>query len=133
MKLFLVICAFTIFASNNVLASSKICFWSANNNETKGAILNVETSDAALSIRNIKGDFDYEGVFIGYNSTVNGRDGHVYYEFKGRNSDYQDVIMLDEALFNDGTTGLLQFRARGEGFFNSVFVCRDARPKRETL
>src|ERR1700721_1488472 len=111
----------TLFA-----ASSKICFGAIKNEETKGSILSLEISDAAISVRNIKGDYDYDGVYPAYNSSVNGRDGRVYYEFKGRNTDYQDVVMIDEALFNDGTTGLFQIRARGEGFFNAVFQCRDA-------
>lgn len=72
-------------------------------------------------------DFQYNGTYPSYHTTTNGRDGKVYLEYKGENSDYQDVIMIDRELLKAGTKGLLQIRARGEGFFNSVFVCRDNR------
>jgi hypothetical protein len=79
-----------------------------------------------ITIKTIKGE-GYTGIYPANNSTVKGRDGKVYLQYKGEHGDYQDVIMVDKALLENSTTGLLQIRARGEGFFNSVYVCRDAR------
>ncbi|MBY0471127.1 hypothetical protein K2X30_08175 [bacterium] len=111
---------------SNAMASDKVCFGSKNNDETRGAIIKVEISKKEVSIRVVKWENDYyNGTFPAYNSTVKGRDGKTYMEYKGASTDYQEVILVDQELLKTGTTGLLQFRARGEGFFNSVFVCRD--------
>jgi hypothetical protein len=113
--------------TSSAMASSKVCFGSTKSEDTKGAVLKVEVREQTVSIKAIKGNYDYDSTYPAYNTSVHGRDGKTYLEYKGENSDYQDVIMVDEALLQEGTTGLLQIRARGEGFFNSVFVCRDAK------
>jgi hypothetical protein len=33
--------------------------------------------------------------------------------------------MIDQELLKTGTSGLIQIRARGEGYFNAVYVCKD--------
>jgi hypothetical protein len=52
-------------------------------------------------------------------------------QYKGEQSDYQDIILVEQSLLQAGTTGSLQIRARGEGFFNSAFICRDSAGDRE--
>jgi hypothetical protein len=120
--------ALTILAlslSSSAFASSKICYGSTKSDDTKGLILNAEISRKSVAIKPVKGE-TYDGTYETYGTKVNGRDGKTYLEYKGENSDYQDVIMIDSELLKEGTTGLLQIRARGEGFFNSVFVCKDS-------
>lgn len=114
-----------VMASPVFAASKKVCFGSKRAQETAGVVLTAEITKKAITIHTVKGNLDYNNVYPAYNTSVNGRDGKVYLEYKGENSDYQDVIMVDQDLLKKGTTGLLQIRARGEGFFNSVFVCRD--------
>ena len=114
-----------VLGSTAMASSSKICFGSTKSDDTKGIVLSAEISHEEITLKTVKGD-SYNGTYPTYKSSVKGRDGKIYLEYKGENSDYQDVIMVDQALLQDSTTGLLQIRARGEGFFNSVFVCKDA-------
>ncbi len=123
-KFFAASVAVTVLASN-AMASSKVCFGSTKSDDTKGIVISAEISAKEVTLKSIKGD-GYEGTFPAYNSTVNGRDGKIYLEYEGANSDYQDVVMVDQTLLKKGTTGLLQIRARGEGFFNSVYFCKAA-------
>jgi len=113
-----------VLGSIVMAASNKVCFGSTKNDDTRGIVLSVEVSTKDITIKTLKGN-SYNGTYPSYNTTTHGRDGKTYLEYKGEKNDYQDVIMVDEALLNDSTTGLLQIRARGEGFFNSVFVCKD--------
>jgi len=115
-----------ILTSTAMASSSKVCFGSTKNDETKGIVLSAEIGRKEITIKTLKGE-SYNGTYPSYKSSVQGRDGKTYLEYKGEDSDYQDVIMVDQALLQDSTTGLLQIRARGEGFFNSVFVCKDAK------
>ena len=105
-------------------SSSKICFGSTKNDDTKGLVLTMKVTAKEVTLKPVKGE-TYDGTYQAYGTKVKGRDKKTYLEYKGENSDYQDVIMVDQALLKEGTTGLLQIRARGEGFFNSVFVCKD--------
>ncbi len=61
-----------------------------------------------------------------YGTSTKGRDGKIYLNYKGEFTDYQDEILVDQELLKQGTTGLLQIRARGEVFFNNAFVCKDS-------
>lgn len=129
--LFIIVSALTI-SSGAIAASAstkKVCFGSKQNDDTRGVVMTAEISKAQVALKTVKegqsSDFNYNGTFPTYNKTVNGRDGKVYLTYRGKNSDYQDVIMVDEALLKKAATGLLQIRARGEGFFNSTFVCKD--------
>lgn len=126
MKMFFAISILTVTLGSNALASSKVCFGSTKNEETKGLVMTAEITEGQIILKTVKGDF-YNGTYSAANSTINGRDGETYLEYNGEDSDYQDDIMVDQNLLQDSTTGLLQIRARGEGFFNSVFVCKDAR------
>ena len=118
---------FFVTLGSNAMASSKVCFGSTKGDDTKGVVIHAEISQDEVTIKAVKGEVT-EGTFPTYGTTVEGRDGKTYLKYKGSNdSDYQDVIMIDEALLDDSTSGLLQIRARGEGFFNRVFVCKDAR------
>jgi len=124
MKNIIVLTFAMVLGSTAMAASNKVCFGSTKNEDTKGIILGVEISAKNITIKTLKGD-SYNGTYPSYKTTTHGRDGKTYLEYKGEVNDYQDVIMVDEALLKDSTTGLLQIRARGEGFFNSVFVCKD--------
>lgn len=124
MKNLLILSLMTLTLSNGAFASSKICFGSTKSDDTKGLVITAEINQQNITIKTIKGD-SYNGTYPTYNSIVRGRDGKIYLEYKGENTDYQDVIMVDQDLLSDYSTGLLQIRARGEGFFNSVFVCKD--------
>jgi hypothetical protein len=116
-----------MFLSSNVFAStSKICFGSTKDDTTKGVVLQVDVNKKEITVKTIKGGFDHNDTYPTYGTVVNGRDGQVYREYQGDSSDYQEVVMADQELFKKGTSGLLQFRARGEGFFNAVFVCKDS-------
>lgn len=107
-------------------ASNKICFGSTKSSDTKGAVMTATITKKNVTLKTIsQSSFEYNGTYPSYGTTVKGRDGHIYLEYKGENLDYQDVIMIDEALLKSETSGLLQIRARGEGFFNYVFVCRN--------
>lgn len=107
--------------------SNKVCFGSTKNYETKGVIILAQIDRQQITLKTIKGEFYSAGrTYPAYNSSSKGRDGKVYLHYKGEYTDYQERIMVDQDLLNSSTTGLLQIRARGEGFFNSVFVCRDA-------
>ena len=127
MKNLLLITLATLTMSVNALASSKVCFGSTKNPDTRGVVMTAEISKEEITIKTIKGD-SYDGSYKAYDSSIKGRDGKVYMTYQGMSTDYQDVILVDEALLQKGTTGLLQIRARGEGFFNSVYLCKDGRP-----
>jgi hypothetical protein len=116
-----------IVGGQTFAASNKVCFGSRNNDETKGVTMTAKITKKTVTLKTLRegNGNPYNGTYPTYGTTVKGRDGHVYLEYKGESSDYQDVIMIDEALLKSGTTGLIQIRARGEGFFNNVFVCRD--------
>lgn len=108
--------------------SKKVCFGSTKDEDTKGVVVLAEITQKQVTLTTIKkgfGDFNYNGTFPSFNTTVKGRDGKVYLEYEGDSSDYQDVIMIDSTLLKSATSGLLQIRARGEGFFNFVLVCKD--------
>ena len=126
MKKFILVLSFAL-GSTAMAATNKICYGSTKSDDTKGVILSAVIDAGTVTLKTLSNDEFYEGSFPSYNSKVKGRDGKVYLEYKGGNLEYQDVIMVDEALLKNGTTGLLQIRARGEGFFNSVFVCKDAK------
>ncbi|MGZ3771272.1 MAG: hypothetical protein ACXVCP_09590 [Bdellovibrio sp.] len=116
-----------ILSSTTMASTSKVCFGSKNNNDTNGVVLTAEIDAQNITLNAIKGDFYYNGgTYPVYKSTVKGRDGKTYVTYKGQYTDYQEYIVVDEALLQSSTTGLLKIRARGEGFFNSVFVCKDA-------
>ena len=125
MKFFFAISMLTVTLGSNALASSKVCFGSTKNDDTKGVVMTAEISGQEITLKTVKGDF-YNGTYPISNSTIHGRDGETYLEYQGESSDYQDDIMVDQNLLQGSTTGLLQVRARGEGFFNSVFICKDA-------
>jgi hypothetical protein len=118
----------TVFAS-----TEKVCFGSKQNDDTKGVVLKISVDSKNIHIKTAKTgngqmfneEYYKDHSYPAYNSSVKSRDGKIYLEYKGENTDYQDVIMVDKELLKKATSGLLQFRARGEGFFNSVFVCRD--------
>ena len=124
MKNLILLSLVTLSICSNAFASSKICYGSTQSQDTKGLVITAEISTKTITLKTIKGD-SYNGTYPTYNSIVRGRDGKIYLEYQGENSDYQDVILVDQDLLSDYSTGLLQIRARGEGFFNSVFVCRD--------
>lgn len=127
MKMSLLLSSLVLLSTSSVFASSKVCFGSTKNDETKGKVMLAQIDVKHVSLKTIKGGEYYNGTYPTYGSVVRGRDGKTYLEYKGENSDYQDVIMVDQELLKNSTTGLLQIRARGEGFFNSVFFCKDAR------
>lgn len=110
-------------------ASTKVCFGSKQDEETKGVVWTAEISEQAITLKTIKTagrDFqNYDGTYPTYGTTVKAHSGKVYLEYEGNYGDQQDVIMVDQELLKEGTTGLLQIRSRGEGYFNSVFVCKD--------
>ena len=111
--------------------SNKICFGSTKDQATKGVVMQALINNQTITLKTIKiqstvNSLNYNGTFLTYNSPVKGRDGKIYLSFKGLFNEYQDVILADSELLKRGTTGLLQIRARGEGFFNSVFMCKDA-------
>jgi hypothetical protein len=112
--------------SSSVAATKKTCYGSTNSSETKGAVMTAEIEKNQVTLKSVKGT-NYEGTFPTYNSVVHGRDGKTYLEYEGNSDEYQNIILVDEALLEESTTGLIQIRARGEGFFNFVYVCRDAR------
>ena len=114
----------TVLTSTAFAASHKICFGSTKSDETRGVVLSLSFDTQNVSLKTLKGDYS-QGTYPAYHTSVKGRDGKTYLEYKGENSDYQDVIMIDSELLKPATSGLLQVRARGEGFFNAVFVCRD--------
>ncbi len=124
-----------LFISSSALASSKVCFGSTKNDETKGVVISAEISTQAVTIKGVKnsqrtigqGTIGDGGTYPAYNTKVKGRDGKTYLEYQGEDLDEQNIILVDENLLQNSTSGLLQIRARGEGFFNSVFVCKDAR------
>jgi hypothetical protein len=128
MKNILVSVLLLSFSSAAFAASNKVCFGSTKDPDTKGVIMLAKLSPKAIVLKTIKGlDFDYNGTFHVYpNTVVKGRDGKTYLQYDGRRGDYQEVILVNKDLLKTGTMGLLQIRARGEGFFNSVFVCKDS-------
>jgi hypothetical protein len=119
----------TVLGSTAMASTSKICFGSTKGDDSiKGTILGLEVTTEQVTIKPIKGDNEEEATYPAYNTSVHGRDGKLYLEYKGYDDgEYQTVLMVDQELLHNGTTGLLQFRARGEGFFNSVYFCRDAK------
>ena len=124
MKNIIVLIFAMVLGSTAMASTSKICFGSTKSEDTKGLVFSAKIDAKTITFKAIKGE-TYDGTYPAYKTSTHGRDGKTYLEYKGEDNDYQDVIMVDEALLNDSTTGLIQFRARGEGFFNSVFVCKD--------
>jgi hypothetical protein len=114
-------------------AASKICFGSTISENTKGAVVSIEFNQAQIVIKTLKGgggetpENGYNGTYPAYGTQTKAFSGKIYIEYKGEDVDQQDVIMVDSELFKTGTTGLLQIRSRGEGYFNSVYVCKDAK------
>ena len=106
-------------------SSMKICFGSTKSDDTKGVVITAEINYHEIKIQTIKGELGYNGAYNALNGAVRGRDGQTYLTYNGERTDYQDVILVDQELLRSVTTGLIQIRARGEGFFNLVFKCRD--------
>lgn len=126
MKNYLIITILGMAIGSTAMASSsKICYGSTKNMDTKGVILSVEIEKDQVTFKAVKGN-GYEGTYPSLKKSAAGRDGKTYLKYKGENGDGQDIIMVDEALLESGTTGLIQIRSQGEGFFNSVYVCKDA-------
>lgn len=127
----LFVALFALPFASNAMASNKICFGSTKNDDTKGVVLSVEVERTDLTIKTLNtnrwGDLNYNGTYPSLNRTIKGRDGVVYLTYEGERSEYQDIIMVNPTLLKEGTTGLIQIRARGEGFFNSTFFCKDPR------
>jgi hypothetical protein len=126
MKTMIVLAALAALSASSVaFASSKICFGSTKNDETKGLVMIAEIDSQKVMLKTIKGQF-YQGTYPALAKSINGKDGKTYLTYKGDDGgDYEEVILIDQALLTNGTTGLLQVRGRGEGFVNSVFVCKD--------
>ena len=115
---------------SNALASYKICYGSTKSQETKGLVMLARIDSQKISLKTIKGDY-VNGTYPADHSSIAGRDGKTYLQYKGENDfEYQNFVLVDKNLLHASTTGLLQIRARGEGFFNAVFVCRDV-PQQE--
>jgi hypothetical protein len=111
--------------------SNKVCFGSTKNEDTKGTVMLAKINKKTITLKTIKYKYEYyneyyEGTYPTYGTTTKGRDGKIYLNYKGEFTDYQDEILVDQELLKQGTTGLLQIRARGEGFFNNAFVCKDS-------
>jgi hypothetical protein len=117
--------------TTEAFATSKICFGSKKNDGTSGVIIlaNITPLDITMKALKRAGEFEegYDGKFPALQQVIKGRDGKTYVTYNGRETDYQDIIIVDQSLLQGGTMGLLQIRARGEGYFNSVFLCKDAR------
>ena len=116
---------FLVLAATHAQAATKVCFGSTKSDDTKGQVLIADISEDKLIVKSIKGDTQ-EGTFDIKNYTIKGRDKVTYMVFDGgRADDCGTEILVNPALLGEGTTGLLQFRCRGEGFFSSVYVCKD--------
>ncbi len=116
-----------IAGTQTSFAAEKVCFGSTKSSDTKGSVFKVKITKKEVTVKTVKvtSGIEYDGTYPSYNSEVEGRDGKTYLQYKGNNVDYQDVVMVDKELLKKSTTGLLQIRARGEGFFNYVYVCKD--------
>jgi hypothetical protein len=110
----------------NAMASNKTCYGSTKSDDTKGLVMSADIEANSIVLKPIKGE-TYNGTYPRFAQNVKGRDGVTYLQYTGEDTDQQDYIMVDQALLSHGTTGLLQIRSRGEGYFNSVFVCRDSK------
>lgn len=108
------------------MASSKICFGSSKDEDTNGVVITAEINKDTISIRTREGEF-YNGTYPSYKSIVKGADGKLYHEYKGANYYFQEVIMVDELLLHNKSTGLIQFRTKGESGINYSFECHDTR------
>jgi hypothetical protein len=104
--------------------TTKVCFGSKESEDTRGIILSIKVNKKEITIKTIKGD-SYNGTYSAYNTSVQAHNGKTYLEYKGEYVDQQDVIMVDQDLLQKETSGLLQIRSRGEGYFNAVYFCKD--------
>lgn len=112
--------------SANAMAANKVCFGSKQDSYTKDMVMVAEITAENVKLTTTKaGEFEYNGTYPNSGETLKGDDGVQYLDFLGEYVDVQDHILINESLLNSGTTGLLQIRGRGEGFYNYVFVCRD--------
>ncbi len=134
-KIFMI--AMLSFGATCFASTPKVCFGSKSNDTTKGVVLSVNIDEKEIYIKTVKdgngqtfGSEYYGGKsYPSLSKQIAGKDGKTYKTFKGEDSDYQDIILVDELLFNSGSSGLIQIRARGEGFFNSSFFCKDTSPR----
>lgn len=124
----------TLMTSSVFASSEKVCFGSTKNSDTIGVILSVKIEQDKINISTIdKGaDLGSENYYKAKNypaldKTIQSRDGKIYLTYKGADSDWSDVILADSQLLNQGTTGLLQIRSRGESYSQLVYVCKDAK------
>lgn len=116
----------TLVLSAQAFATSKVCFGSTKDDQTKGVEMTAEVLDSKIVLKTTKGD-SYDGTYPALAGVVHAHTGEEYVQYEGESGDQQDIILVDSQLLKVGTQGLLQIRSRGEGFFNSVFFCKDAK------
>jgi hypothetical protein len=105
---------------------SKVCF---GTDDAKGSRFSVEVSRHQIVISDVVGDAaeGYEGTYK-YSGQLTGRDGKKYGEFPTRICDSGcAVILVDDKLSSAGSKGRIKLRWRGEGFQETVFLCRDSK------
>ncbi len=113
------------FASG-AFASEKICF-ATKNSGAKGDICKISVARNRIKIEPVVGDQFWDGTYQANSSTVKGKDGVTYLNYRAHGEEGCNQILVDEALLKPGSKGTLKFRCRGEGFGDTKFFCRDSK------
>lgn len=104
------------------LASEKVCFWKSGHTGSKGDRFTARISKSRIKIVNSE---LWEGTYPREKQNVHGKDGITYFSYDMGSNDGANSALVDEALLQDETKGLIKLRNRGEGFSQDTYFCRD--------
>lgn len=122
MKRLCLIAALMCAVSMNVHAATKSCTWIDGNEGGTGDTLAASISENSVTISGHEWSGTYPRL---QNEDVQGKDGRTYYSYDAGYNDGTNRVLVDWALLQSGTKGLLKLRGRGEGFFEQKFSCTD--------
>jgi len=117
MKAILLTSVLTLTLTATANAAPKVCFGLG---DAKGQTFAIDASPEKIKVYN-----GAERATHLFRSHVSGRDGVTYLEYKVKTTNPDTAILINEALVEPGTEGLLKVRWRDDGFDESIYFCRD--------
>lgn len=120
-----------LMSANSFGASNKVCFSTSKVPEIKDLVILADITSKTVTLKTFgaskrKLEEQLNGTYSAKGTSAGDWDGKTYLGYRKRNADYRDVILVDSELLKPGNKGRLRMYARGEFFFNAVFVCDDS-------
>jgi hypothetical protein len=113
-----------ILSASAFAASKKTCFGVA---EAKGQSFTVRLTQKTAVVSKAEGELEgLEGPFERIEDTQ-GRNGKNYITYDLGTNDGTNHLLVEEGLLKARTKGYAKVRNRGEGFFESSYLCRDSK------